>query len=269
MKKVLMGLFFSVLMLCGIGVAQDATPQQPESTGAQEQQEQQNSSANPATQPGKPVASASPLLAPGSVIPVQLTKSIDAKKAKSGDAVEARVTQDLKNSGGTIIVPKDTKVIGHVAQAQARTKEQKESQIAIAFDHAVMNGSEVAVPLSIQAIIAPQGLNSESNNNGGESVGQTTSAPRGGGMSPGGSGGRPMSSGAPQPAPSSAAGEESPNPQSPNTHEPITANTQGVVGISNLKLEAAANATQGSVLSSEKNNVKVESGTLILLRVNP
>ena len=49
---------------------------------------------------------------------------------------------------------------------------------------------------------------------------------------------------------------------------PITGNTQGVVGISNLKLEPAQNATQGSVLSSEKNNVKVDSGTLMLLRVN-
>ena len=263
--KILMGVF-SAVMLCGIGVAQEATPQPPDATG---RQEQQNQSANPSTQHGEAAASASPILAPGSVIPVQLTKSIDAKKAKTGDAVEARVTQDLKNGGGTIIVPKDTKVMGHITQAEARTKEQKESQIAITFDHAVMNGSEVAVPLSIQAVIAPQSPNSDRNNNGSESVGQTTSAPRGGGMSTGNSGGRPMGAGGPQPAPSSAAGEDLPNPQSANAHEPITAKTQGVVGISNLKLQAAATATQGSVLSSEKNNVKLESGTLILLRVNP
>ena len=48
----------------------------------------------------------------------------------------------------------------------------------------------------------------------------------------------------------------------------ITGNTQGVIGISNLKLSAAPNATQGSVVSSEKNNVKLDSGTLLLLRVN-
>jgi hypothetical protein len=36
-----------------------------------------------------------------------------------------------------------------------------------------------------------------------------------------------------------------------------------------LKLEAGQNAAQGSVLSSEKNNVKVESGTMLLLKVNP
>ena len=49
----------------------------------------------------------------------------------------------------------------------------------------------------------------------------------------------------------------------------ITGNTQGVVGISDLQLAKAANATDGSVVSSEKNNVKVESGTLMLLKVNP
>jgi hypothetical protein len=50
---------------------------------------------------------------------------------------------------------------------------------------------------------------------------------------------------------------------------PITAQTQGVVGISDLTLTPAAqNTTQGSVVTSEKNNVKLESGTLLLLRVN-
>jgi hypothetical protein len=50
---------------------------------------------------------------------------------------------------------------------------------------------------------------------------------------------------------------------------PITANTQGVIGMSDVKLEnAAQNSPQGSVLSSEKNNVKIEKGTMMLLKVN-
>jgi hypothetical protein len=61
---------------------------------------------------------------------------------------------------------------------------------------------------------------------------------------------------------STAAGTSSaPRPQ-------ITAQTQGVIGISNLKLEAASTPAQGSLLSSEKNNVKLENGTMMLLRVN-
>jgi hypothetical protein len=57
--------------------------------------------------------------------------------------------------------------------------------------------------------------------------------------------------------------------QQGSARPPINGNTQGVVGFSNLKLEAGQNAAQGSVLSSEKNNVKVESGTMLLLKVNP
>jgi hypothetical protein len=41
-----------------------------------------------------------------------------------------------------------------------------------------------------------------------------------------------------------------------------------VVGFSHLKLETPSNPAQPSVLSSEKNNVKLQNGTLMLLRVN-
>ena len=60
----------------------------------------------------------------------------------------------MKNTNGEIIVAKDTKVMGHVTEAQARNKEQKESQVGIAFDRAVLrNGSEMQMPMSIQATI--------------------------------------------------------------------------------------------------------------------
>jgi hypothetical protein len=41
-----------------------------------------------------------------------------------------------------------------------------------------------------------------------------------------------------------------------------------VIGISNLTLSPPANGAQGSVMTSEKNNVKLESGTMLLLKVN-
>jgi hypothetical protein len=91
------------------------------------------------------------------VIPVSLTKTVDAKKAKTGDEVIATVTTDLKTDSGQILVPKDTKVVGHVTQAQAHSKEQKESQVGIEFDHAVMkSGGEMQMPMSIQAVIGQQ-----------------------------------------------------------------------------------------------------------------
>src|SRR5690349_3599678 len=123
---------------------------------AQQAEPQADPRSNPPQAPtGDTTASTSantaPRFAPGTVIPVELTKSIDAKKAKTGDGVEAKVTQDLKSGNGQVIVPKDTKVVGHLTEVQARNKEQKESQLGIAFDRAVIKGgSDVSLPMSIQ-----------------------------------------------------------------------------------------------------------------------
>jgi hypothetical protein len=67
----------------------------------------------------------------------------------------------------------------------------------------------------------------------------------------------------------SSAGASADAQTGSNAHGPISANTQGIVGISDLNLTTAASKpNQGSLVSSEKNNVKLESGTLLLLRVN-
>ena len=57
-------------------------------------------------------------------------------------------------------------------------------------------------------------------------------------------------------------------PGGSQAQQPITGNTRGVVGIPDLKLSAAPGPAQGSLVSSEKNNVKLDDGTFLLLRVN-
>jgi len=277
---------FSGLMMCGVLLAQETTPPQKEQNratnsntqtaseqpGSQQRQVPQEGG-NAQSQTTSEQTSAGLRIAPGSIIPVQLTKTIDAKKVKTGDEVEAKVTQDLTTGNGEVVLPKDTKVVGHVTEAQTRSKEQKESQIGIAFDHTVgKNRDTVQLPMSIQAIIAPPSLNSDNHSVAGESAGLPASAQTPGGMSPGNSSGRSagMGTGTPQQAPTPTAGGQEPasTQTSSNVRQPITGNTQGVVGISNLQLEMSANPAQGSVVSSEKSNVKLESGTLMLLRVN-
>jgi hypothetical protein len=55
----------------------------------------------------------------------------------------------------------------------------------------------------------------------------------------------------------------------PNSQPEITGKTEGVIGMPDVKLETTSqNGAQGSLLSSEKNNVKIEKGTMMLLRVN-
>jgi hypothetical protein len=262
---------FAVVLLCGSLLAQ--SPQSP-SSGSMPP-EPQAPSAGQTAPPSPPALTAAPTapagnaprLAPGSVIPVQLTKSINAKKAKKGDEVVAKVMHDLQNNAGAVIVPKDTKVIGHVTEAEARSKEQKESQVAITFDHAVLkNGEQMQMPMSIQAIIAPPNRNPAS-------AEQPSGYPSSGtGGAPAGGGGRygSMGAGAPQApsAPQSAGSEPTGAPAGPPAQPQITGNTQGVVGIPDLKLSPASDPTQGSVVSSEKNNVKLDDGTFLLLRVS-
>lgn len=268
MKTVFISLCTAALLL-GAAVAQSTSPsmpnsaasQPPTSTPAQPQTQQTVPSAS--TQPGAP-----PRIAPGSVIPVSLTKTIDAKKAKTGEEVVAKVTQDMKSTSGEVLVPKDTKVIGHVTEAQPHNKQQKESQVGILFDRAVMtDGSTMQMPMSIQAIVGQQ--NEQNNPGGGNS---DAAAPSGSTSPSNSSGARPGMSGSAPAAPTSAsAGNDMPSDSgtAKSSRPPITAQTQGVVGISNLTLNPPANnSTEGSVVTSEKNNVKLESGTMMLLRVN-
>ena len=274
MRAVLISISAAALTV-GIAVAQGAVP----SSSPASDRQAPASPANPASaqapsarapQAGSTSApgGAPTRIAPGSVIPVSLTKTIDAKKVKTGDEVVAKVTQDMKTNGGEVLVPKDTKVMGHVTEAQPRNKDQKESQVGIAFDRAMMkDGSAMQIPMSIQAIIGQQNDQNNSGSGSGEAASPARSASAGTTGSPRGG----MGGSAPASAPSAGSGSaDTPGDAQAGkgSRPPITAQTEGVVGISDLKLSrAASNAADGSVVSSEKNNVKLESGTMILLRV--
>ena len=239
MKKMFTVTALTATLMCAVALAQSATP----------------SAADPAQ---------ALRIAPGTVIPVELTKTIDAKKAKTGDEVFAKVSRDLKTNSGEILVSKDTKVIGHVTEAKAHSKEQKESEIGIAFDHAVSKAGEMQLPMSIRAIVAPPSDASADSSAGGYG----RSGPATGGAtatSPMGNRNGPMEGTPPPPSPTAVptSGDSAQRP-------PITGNTQGVIGMPDLRLAPSSqNATQGSVVTSEKGNVKLESGTILLLRVNP
>jgi hypothetical protein len=299
MKRTFVSLF-AVAVLWGVSLGQQ--PTSPPSNNSTPQEQQAPTTTTPSAQPNSQPAELTPQapqqtpepghlaaqqnpkspsgnspqsasasrIAPGTVIPVELTKSIDAKKVKTGDEVVAKVTMDLKTNSGEMVVPKDTKVVGHVTEAQTRSKEQKDSQVGIIFDRAVMKtGGEIEMRMSIQAIIAPQGSNSGNANNGND---QSPAAPGANGSGASSNSGRAARmGGTPPPAPNASTGSNTPTDDSSaaTAHEPITGKTEGVVGFRDLKLATIATAaSQGSVVSSEKNNVKLESGTFMLLRVD-
>jgi len=211
-----------------------------------------NTSANPAEQ-----------VAPGSVIPAELTKSVDAKKAKQGDPVQAKTTQELLSRDGHVAVPLGSKIEGHVTEAKPHEKGESPSTLGIVFDKMVFkDGHEVPMSAMIQAL-APS---LENMNPGGDPMSQpgmpgTTPSQPSGGMYGGMT--RPAgSSPAENPSGGMGTGGTGNAGNAPGRNGPgrLSTNAQGVVGIPGVSM-------QGDVLTSQKKNVKLESGTQLMLRV--
>ena len=96
----------------------------------------------------------------GTLIIAELSGSLDSKKVKSGDPVNASAATDLKSTDGRIILPKGTKITGHVTQASARNAGQPNSSLGVVFDKAILKTGQ-EIPLmnaGIQAVAAPPSI---------------------------------------------------------------------------------------------------------------
>src|SRR5260370_5841557 len=83
-------------------------------------------------------------------------KRVDARKDKAGDQVTGRTTEATK-SEGKVVIPKGSKLIGHVTECKQRGKEEKESSLGIVFDKAILkNGEEIPLNVTIRALAAAQ-----------------------------------------------------------------------------------------------------------------
>jgi type IV secretory pathway VirB10-like protein len=120
----------------------------------------------------------------GTLINAELTSSLDSKRVKPGDAVNARTATDLKSTDGRTILPRGTKIIGHVTQASARSAGQPDSFLGLVFDKAILkNGQEIPLNAGVQAVGAPPSNSFETNQAPGrEPVGASPGAPGYGGQ---------------------------------------------------------------------------------------
>jgi hypothetical protein len=250
MNRIVFSLLTAVL-LTGVLLAQ-AQPNPPGNTA---QQAGASDSANQANTQAQP----------GNVMYAELAKSIDAKKAKVGDEVVARSTQALL-SKGKVVVPQGGKIIGHVTQVKASTKEAPQSELGIVFEHVLLkDGSQLPLALTIQAIGAARG----------PLEGQNAVADQGGGMGPmGGTAtvtghptSSPMGSARPSGYPNDMGAGTNTGPSGAGSREHLNALSHGAVGLSGLTLSAASSGL-GSVITSEKKNVKLDGGTELLLRIS-
>jgi hypothetical protein len=223
----------------------------------------------------------------GMTINTELQTTIDARKCHPGQRVVAKTTQDVKEDGH-VVLRRGTQLIGHVTEAQARTKANAESSVAIVFDEAVMKkGEEVPFHATIQALAAAQSTSAASLDNdmmepsgapmgsGGGSMGGGVAGGAGSAVGSAAGATRGMAGNLPQTA-NSAVGATSATAASAggnlrglNAAGQLTSASSGVIGMNDINLtSAASNSTEGSVVTSAKHNVHLSSGTQMLLRVN-
>src|SRR6266702_2598238 len=228
-------------------------------------------------------------LANGTAFNAALSAPVDSKKCKPGDAVSARMTEAVK-SEGKMVIPKGSKLMGHVTEASARGNGETESALGIVFDKAILkNGQEIPLNVAIQALASAQGgpsmAGDEMDTMGGLSGSAAGSGMAGGRGAIGGvssaaggavgtvtntaatAGG--VASGTVDSAASAggnAAGASRRATGGLNAAGQLTSNSQGVFGLNGLHLSAAAsNSTEGSVITSAGKNVHLDGGTRMLL----
>ena len=164
----------------------------------------------------------------GAEMNATLSQTVDARKAKPGDAVTATLTEDVR-ANGRLLLLRGTTLVGRVTEAQARTRRADsgdapaDSRLGIEFERAVLrDGQEVPINATIQAVAAGEPAATTSS----RSAGSEDSAARGA----------------------------------------LASGTRGVFGLEGVQIvtEAAADG-QTPLLVSSTGNVALKSGTQLLL----
>jgi hypothetical protein len=207
----------------------------------------------------------------GATLNVALCDTVDARRNKSGDTVRAKTSEDLK-AGGSVVIPRGTKLVGHVTEAQAAAKSTEQSRLGLVFDRAdLKDGRQIALHATMYALAAPEGASSDSGTFGGGF---------GGGL-----GGGSASVGAMVNTPGRTAADDSsalgtratrheelkPSPDAIgglNGNGTLYASSRGVFGLELISLEPNTVPSSGStVVLANARSVRLSSGTRMLLSV--
>ena len=185
----------------------------------------------------------------GSILYAELTKTVDAKKAKAGDPVNAVLVADVL-AHGKVVIRREAKLLGHVTEAQIHSKEVPESRLGIVFDKIITKSGEVPFQSLLLAIHPAE-----------RPVIEIPNAPS------------PMSNSAQQgpmqkqyPEGSNATRRPTPSTSDPmKSHDREMAPT-GPSDIDGLSLRSPANGGAQMIVSMQR-TVKLETGVKIELRV--
>ena len=252
--------------------------------------------AQQATTSGTPHAGqAASATEPAFYILAEFTHSLNARKLKPGDRIEAEVTQDVL-SHGRIIIPVESRLIGHVTEVKPHLKDDPESRLGMIFDkvllrhrievdfrgvlHALsapaVRRSRVDEPDQMLSPIGqPQGAvpNGTGRNSAGMIGGSSSSLSENpAGIPPAFSNNPPLTNVPTTAASNAAAGipNQAPLPSITSSEQkPMSVGMPlGVFGLKGLNLTTgASDSTPGPVIVCRVDDVKVESGTQILLKI--
>ena len=220
----------------------------------------------------------------GASIDAVLTKSLDSKKAKKGDPVSARITEDAKEQNGKTVIPKGSKLEGHVTQASSQEKGNSYSTLGIVFDKAILkNGEEVSLNVQVQALAlsqdaatAPAQMNSMA-----PPMGSSGGSPAAGSGRPGSAGeatsGMSSAPRAPITTTNTAANTDTNNAMAGkgvvgglNSSGRLNPGSRGVFGLAGIGLATASEGTeQAAIVTSTDKNVHLDGGTQLLLVTQP
>jgi hypothetical protein len=217
----------------------------------------------------------------GTDMVAELSHSVSAKKAKPGDLVKAALTQDVL-AHGRIIIRRGSKLMGHITETKVRTKDDQESRLGMVFDKALLKGGqEIDFTAAIQALAPavqvssvdqpdqmPPPLTGNTINQPGnlQPVGGTASR---GTMSGSNTSTKPTNtaSAATQSAQIDQAASSTASSGSGSTHGLMGGGARGVFGLPGLQLTAAG-PEHATIITSSRQNVKLESGTQLVIQVN-
>jgi hypothetical protein len=162
----------------------------------------------------------------GAEMSVTLSQTVDARKAKPGDAVTATLTEDVR-ANGRLLLLRGTTLVGRVTEAQPKGRRAEsgdapaDSRLGIEFESAVLrDGQEMPINATIQAVAAGE--------------------------------------------PAAASNARDAASDDPAARGPLTSGARGVFGLAGVQIMTAA-GDGTTVLVSSTGNVSLKSGTQLML----
>lgn len=120
---------------------------------AEDSPAQQTQSSTPSST--TPASATTPANSGGSYMLIELSKSLNVKKLKPGDKIKAEVSQDVL-AHGKIIIPVETELVGHVTEVRAMGPDHPESRLGIVFDRILLKSfHDINFQAVVQAVAPP------------------------------------------------------------------------------------------------------------------